>query len=154
MVSLAGEAVIRLPAMVAAVANLGRAHLPAGLHQGQRHIAQQFAAHHVIVRDQRTEPDVTVFLPDRIEAGYAGDVHQHLDVGALAALQLNEHVGAARDDAGPLAMLRQQGQRFIEAAYAVISLPHARRPILFACLRWLRSIAKSAVCVAPPAADG
>ena len=111
-----------------AVANLRRTDFPGGLHQGQTPLAQRCAAHHMVVCYQRAQMEIPAALFNAIQPGHARDIHQLRHAGTLPALQLNEHVRAARDDTCPFTLLRQQGQRLIKTAYAMVILPHASRP--------------------------
>ena len=60
---------------------------------------------------------------DRVQPRDARDVDQHL-LAAHPALQLDDQVGAAGDDARLLAVLAQQGQRLRQRCRLVVGVPH------------------------------
>ncbi len=116
----------------AAVTDLGRADLPAGLHQRQRLSPQQPGAHAVVMRDQWANVNDAIFVFRNIlQPGEARDIDQSFDPGAQAALQLQDQVGGPGDQASAGCLLSQQSQRIVNAGGKVILFPHG----YFVCLQ-------------------
>lgn len=72
---------------------------------------QQGRGDNLVVRYQGSQVNgAALVLSDVGQAGNAGDVHQNVHIAPHAALQLQQQVGAASDEAGATAVLGQQRQ--------------------------------------------
>ena len=97
MVSLAGEAVTRLPATVARVRICGAPTSQHAWASGSARFAAIRRGEDVVMRGQRADHDVVAVHVNIAQVRDGGEVDQRLG-GAHATRQLDKHVGATGDE--------------------------------------------------------
>ena len=113
MVSLAGLAVMRLPATVPRLRICGAPTSQHALASGKARSTHRRRAGHLVVSDQRSQVNqpVVPVQANRVQTRYPRYVNNNPGP-ANPALQLEDEIGAARDNARLGAMIGQQPQRF------------------------------------------
>ncbi len=132
MVSLAGLAVTRLPATVARFRNWGE---PISQQGG----ADVGGSDDVVVGDESPEAQLPFGCLDAVELRNPGEIDEGADIGADAAVQLEEQVGPAGDDPCGVANTMQDRKRILEGGgsldafeidcVALHQVHHALRPL-------------------------
>ena len=71
--------------------------------------------------------DIVAVRGDIIQAGQARNGDERGDAGAQLALQFEDDVGSARDDARRLTTFGQQSKRFVKRSWSMVVVPHSLR---------------------------